>query len=138
MNKFLSPSPLWQTTGLTLIRLVVGFFMIYHGSEVFSEEKMNEYLKWDLFNNASGKTMVYLGKGAELVGGLLLFLGLFTRIAALILAGTLGYIAFFVGHGKIWYEDQHPFLFVLLALVFFFTGPGRLSVDHYLFRKKLY
>jgi putative oxidoreductase len=136
MNKFLSPSPLWQTTGLTLIRLTVAFFMIYHGAEIFSAEKMNEYLKWDLFKNDSGKTMVYIGKGAELVGGLFLFIGLFTRIAALVLAGTMGYIAFFVGHGKIWYEDQHPFLFVLLILVFFFTGPGRLSVDHYLFGRK--
>jgi putative oxidoreductase len=133
MNKFLSPSPLWQTTGLTLIRLIVAFFMIYHGAEIFSAEKMNEYLKWDLFKNASGKTMVYIGKGAELVGGVFLFIGLFTRLAALVLAGTMGYIAFFVGHGKIWYEDQHPFLFVLLILVFFFTGPGRLSVDYYLF-----
>lgn len=135
MNKFLSPSPLWQTTGLTLVRLIVGFFMIYHGWEIFSEAKMNEYLKWDLFKNPSGKTLVYLGKGAELVGGILLAIGWFTRIAALILAGTMGYIAFFVGHGKIWYEDQHPFLFVLLALVFIFTGPGKLSVDYYAFRK---
>src|SRR5262245_45759526 len=129
MNKFLSSSPFWQTTGLTLIRLVVGFFMIYHGAEVFSEEKMNEYLQWDLFkNSSSGKIMVYVGKAAEFVGGLLLFFGLFTRVAALLLAGTMAYIAFFVGHGKVWYDDQHPFLFVLLALVFFFTGPGKISL----------
>ncbi len=40
---------------------------------------------------------------------------------------------FFVGHGKIWYEDQHPFLFVLLAFVFFFIGGGKWSVDYLLF-----
>jgi len=136
MNNFFSSSPLWQTVGLTLIRLIVGFFMIYHGMEVFSAEKMNGYMQWDLFkNSSSAKAMVYMGKASEFVGGVLLFLGLFTRVAALLLAGTMTYIAFFVGHGKIWYEDQHPFLFVLLALVFFFTGAGKWSADYLLLKK---
>jgi len=137
MNKFLSSSPIWQTAGLTLIRIAVGSFMIYHGWEIFSEAKINEYLKWDTFKTSSGKTLVYLGKGAELVGGILLVLGLFTRLAALILIGPMIYITFFLGHGKIWYEDQYPFLFILLGLVFFFMGGGRISVDNLLFRKNL-
>ena len=110
--------------------------MIYHGMEVFSEEKMKGYLQWDMFKGSSfAGIMVYAGKAAEFVGGVLLFLGLFTRLAALLLAGTMAYIAFFVGHGKVWYEDQHPFLFVLLALVFFFTGGGRWSTDYILLKK---
>jgi putative oxidoreductase len=137
MNKFFLPSPLWQTGGLTLIRLAVGYFMIWHGLEIFSAEKMNGYLQWDIFKNSSSeKVMVYIGKAAELAGGILLFIGLFTRIAAIILIGTMAYISFFVGHGKIWYDDQHPFLFVLLGLVFFFTGSGRWSIDHLLFKRK--
>ena len=136
MNKFFSSSPLWQTAGLTLIRMTVGIFMIYHGMEVFSAEKMSGYMQWDMFkNSSSAKTMVYVGKASEFVGGVLLFLGLFTRAAALLLAGTMSYIAFFVGHGKIWSEDQHPFLFVLLALVFFFTGGGKWSADYLLLKK---
>ena len=136
MNKLLSSSPLWQTAGLTLVRLVVGYFMIYHGWEVFSAEKMNGYLEWDMFKNSSGKTMVYLGKSSELIGGIFLFIGLFTRIAALILIVTMIYISFFVGHGEIWYGDQHPFLFVLLGAVFFFMGGGRWSTDNFLFNNK--
>ena len=136
MSRFFSSSPLWQTGGLTLIRLIVGSFMIYHGIEVFSEEKMNGYIQWDMFKGSSfAKRMVYAGKGSELVGGLLLFLGLCTRIAALLLACTMLYISLFVGEGRIWYEDQHPFLFVLLALVFFFTGGGKWSADCLLFKK---
>jgi putative oxidoreductase len=135
MNKFFSSLPLWQSNGLSLIRIIVGGFLIYHGWEIFSAGKMNEYIKWDIFkDSSSGKLLVYMGKAGELTGGILLLIGLFTRIAAIIIVCTLGYISFFVGHGKIWYEDQYPFLFVLLALVFFFTGPGKWSADHLLFK----
>ena len=135
MNRFFSSSPVWQTAGLALVRMIVAVFMIYHGWEVFSKGEMDKYLQWDMFKNSSGRLLVYMGKGSELVGGVLLFVGLFTRIAALILIGTMSYIAFFVGHGKIWYEDQYPFLFVLLAFVFLFMGGGKWSVDHLLFKK---
>jgi putative oxidoreductase len=39
-----------------------------------------------------------------------------------------------MGHGKIFSDDQHPFLFVLLSLVFFFSGPGKWSMDELLFK----
>jgi putative oxidoreductase len=136
MNKLLSPSPLAQPTGIAILRVITGFFMIYHGWEIFDAAKMNGYLDWDLFKTSTGKTLVYAGKAAELIGGIFLFLGLFTRIAAIILVLTMAYIAFFVGHGKVWYEDQHPFLFVLLGLVFVFTGPGAWSLDRILFNKR--
>jgi putative oxidoreductase len=137
MNKIFSASPLWQTAGLCFVRIIVGCFMIYHGWEVFSEEKMKPYLEWDSFKAFSSPTfVVYTGKIAELVAGILLMIGLFTRLASLVLIFTMLYISFFVGHGKVWYEDQHPFLFVLLGLVFFFTGSGRLSADHVLFGKR--
>ena len=136
MNKLFSPSPLWPTAGLTFIRLAVGFFMIYHGWEIFNEEKMNEYLRWDVFKNSQErKILVYVGKAAELISGLLLFVGLFTRVASMLMAGTMLYVSIFVGHGKIWYEDQHPFLFVLLGFVSFFTGGGKWSIDNLLFNK---
>ena len=135
MNKFFSSSPLWQNSGLALIRVTVGIFLIYYDWEIFSTSKMNEYIKWDMFRNSSGKLLVYAGKGAELITGILLFAGLFTRIAAIILIGTMLYIAFFVEQGKIWYNDQYPFLFVLLGFVFFFTGGGRWSGDYLLFNK---
>lgn len=137
MNNFFSWAPLWQANGLALIRAVIGIFLIYHGWEVFSAEKMNEYLEWDVFkHSSSGKLWVYVGKGSELVAGVLLFFGLLTRIACIILICTMVYIAFFLGHGKIWYDDQYPFLFALFGLVFIFTGPGSPSLDKLIFEKK--
>jgi putative oxidoreductase len=137
MNKLFSTDPVFLKSGLTVIRIIIGFFLAYHGWEVFDKNKMNEYIAWDVFKNSSSPSfMAYLGKTAELVGGLLLAIGLFTRIAALIIIGTFIYIPFFVGQGKILYEDQYPFLFALFGFVFFFAGPGKWSVDHLLFDKK--
>lgn len=134
MNKFFSSSPVWQNTGLALVRVILGLFLVYHGWEVFNAGKMTEYLAWDIFKtSASSAFMVYTGKVAELVGGVLLSVGLLTRVSAIMIIGTMGYIAFFVGSGKIWYQDQHPFLFVLLATIFFFTGPGKWSLDYLFF-----
>lgn len=133
IKKIISSSPVYEQEGLLAIRVILGFFMLYHGWEIFNQVKMNEYIQWDLFKKSPmGKWLVYAGKGAELIGGLLLMLGMFTRLAALIVMGTMSYICFVIGHGKIWYEDQHPFLFILLAAVFFFTGAGRYSIDQFI------
>lgn len=130
MKQIFSANPLWQNTGLLLVRIITGAFLVYHGWEVFSAAKMDEYAQWNIFTSKSfTRTMVYAGKIAELIGGFLLIMGFFTRVACLIIIGTMGFIAFYIGHGKVWYDDQHPFLFVLLAFVFFFTGPGPISVD---------
>ena len=138
MNKFFSPSPIWQNNGLALVRIIIGASLIYHGSEMFDTIAMKEYFKWDMFNDPTfGKIWAYSGKVAELLAGILFLLGLFTRVACIIVMGTMLYISFFVGHGKIWYEDQYPFLFVLLGLIFFFTGPGAISLDRSLFKNKI-
>ena len=136
MNKFLSAQPIWSQTGLALVRIITGIFLIYHGWEIFNEAKMNEYLTWDKFNQPSfGKLLVYGGKAAELIAGILFVVGLFTRIAALLTAGTMIYITFFLGNGIFWNTDQHPFLFVMLSAVFFFNGPGKFSLDAFFFKK---
>src|SRR5882724_3735623 len=129
MKNFFSPSPIWQQSGLGLIRIIIGGFLIYHGWEVFDADKMREYASWDSFkNSSSGLFMVYMGKISELLGGIMLALGCFTRLACIIVIVTMSYIAFSLGHGKIWYEDQYPFLFVMLGFVFIFSGPGKWSV----------
>lgn len=107
--------------------------MIYHGIEVFDQNLMQEYMGWESFDGPNAKLLVYFGKTTELVSGILLLFGLFTRVGALLLMGALSYVTFFVGSGRFWYEDQHPFMFVLFGLLFLFTGPGVWSLDRKLF-----
>lgn len=137
MKRFFSSKPMWQQGGITAVRIIVGLLMAYHGIEVFNSEVMKGYSTWDSFKGYSSPSiLVYIGKSAELVAGIFLTIGLFTRVASLVLIGTMFYIIFFIGHGKIWYEDQHPFLFVLLGFVFIFCGPGKFSMDHAMFNKQ--
>lgn len=135
MKPFFSPSPIQLHKVLVTVRIVVGLLILYHGFEIFDREVMNGYLEWDTFKKPAGKLLVYTGKSAELLSGVLLVLGLFTRVGALLQTGTFFYITFFVGHGRFWYEDQHPFLFALFGLLFLFTGPGAWSLDEKFFGK---
>lgn len=134
MKKIFSSEPILQTEALAFIRVVTGLLMAFHGWEVFDATKIQEYSQWDSFKQYSNPLfMAYLGKGSELVGGVLLTIGLFTRMSALLLVGTMLYISFKVGGGRFWYEDQHPFLFVLLAFLYLFVGGGRYSLDKRIF-----
>jgi len=134
MQNFFSSKGMMQSNGIACIRILVGIFLIYHGWEIFDAAKMKEYTTWETFKHSpSPSFMPYLGKASEFIGGLLLTAGLFTRVASLIIIGTMLYISLIIGSGKIWYEDQYPFLFALLALVFIFTGPGNFSADKIIF-----
>jgi putative oxidoreductase len=137
MKKLFAAEPLWQIPGLVCIRIITGLLMAYHGLEVFKPEVMKGYTEWEVIKSLPAPLfMVYLGKGIELVAGIFLTFGLCTRIAALLIFINMIFICFKVGGGKFYYEDQHPFIFALLALVFFFTGPVAYSIDQLLFRKK--
>lgn len=138
MKKLFSSTPIYPDKAIAIIRIAVGLLMAYHGLEVFDRETMQSYLTWENFNGSAGEFLVYLGKASEFISGVLLTLGLFTRLGGLIAAGTLAYITFFVGHGRFWYEDQHPFMFVLFGVLFFFTGPGAWSVDGLFKRNQQY
>ena len=134
MKKFFSAESFGVNNALLVLRIIIGIFLIIHGKEVFDAAKMEEYIKWDNFKTSS--FMPYLGKASEFIAGVLLLLGLFTRLACVITIGTFAYITFFVGNGKFWMDDQHPFLFVLFALVFFFTGPVKFGLDNYFFKSR--
>jgi putative oxidoreductase len=126
MNKLFSNTPIAISQGIAFVRIVVGLLLVYHGHEVFRPDLMKGYMDWENFSNSFGAFLVYAGKAAELVAGILLVIGQLTRVASLIIVGTFAYILFFIGHGKFWYEDQHPFMFLLFGVLFFFTGSGSL------------
>jgi putative oxidoreductase len=127
----------WTGKAIAIVRIIIGAFMVYHGIEIFDSEKMAGYEKFLTNDIKMGNAvfMSFLGKSCELIAGFLLILGLFTRVAAVLMAITMSIITFRIGQGRVYMEEQHPFMFVLFALIFFVDGGSKWSLDNVFFRK---
>ncbi len=137
IKKLFSSDPLWSDQGLVALRILTGLLIAYHGADIFKRTAMEEVLTWDVIKALPApEPMVYLGKGIELLAGICLVLGLFTRAAALFMAINMLFICFKIGNGRFYYEDGYPFLFALLALIFFFLGPVKWGLDFVIFKKQ--
>lgn len=122
-------------TWIVILRVALGMLLVYHGaSKVFEgtvalTEKLTSY-GWPLAGFQS-----FLATYTEFLGGVLLIVGLFTRPAAIMCMGLFSIIVFVFFMNDPFSKKELPVVFLLLSMLVFFFGPGRVSVDHYLFKK---
>jgi putative oxidoreductase len=120
----------WAPQLLSLLRIVAAFLFFQFGSA-----------KWFAFPAAimpGGATappgsLVWFAAVLEVVGGTLLFLGLFTRPVAFILAGEMA-VAYFRGHAPngfwpVLNQGTPAVMFCFLYLYISAAGPGPWSLD---------
>jgi putative oxidoreductase len=117
---------------LTLLRIFAALMFLEHGASKFFGFPA-PFPRLDLFS------IEWFAACIELVGGALLALGLFTRLAALIMSGemAIGYFMVHAPHSFYPYVN-HGEIAVLYCFVFFyfiFAGGGSLSLDALLWRK---
>lgn len=77
---------------LALLRIVAAYMFILHGTAKFWEFPIS----MTGGNGAVGDPMMIVGGVIEIVGSILLILGLFVRPAAFILSGQMAYAYFFM------------------------------------------
>jgi putative oxidoreductase len=115
--------------GQALLRIVASYLVLTHASaKLFHVPHVAMFDSLPLFSLLGAAGVI------ELVGGVLVLLGIFTRAAAFVLSGELAF-AYFIGHAP-----QGNFLLpllnggepaVLLCFVFLFiaaAGPGAWSI----------
>lgn len=73
---------------------------------------------------------------AEILGGFLLLVGLFTRYAAALPTAVMLVAIFRVHWGTPWPEWEKAALYLAAVLALALAGPGRLSLDRLLFRDR--
>lgn len=118
---------------LAFLRILAAYMFLLHGTAKFFEFPMSM-----TGGNGAIPLMSQLGIGGvlEIVGGILLILGWFTRPVAFLLSGMMA-VAYFQMHaptGNVLFPiANHGELAVLYSLVFFnfiFTGPGACALDN--------
>ena len=72
---------------------------------------------------------------AEFFCSILLALGLFTRLAALNLAATMGVAAIIIHADDPFKEKELAVVYFFGFLAFILIGPGRFSLDRFIFRR---
>lgn len=118
----------WQPRLLSVLRIMTGLLFLQHGTA-----KYLGFPAIDYFANLDPLSLPGIAGVLELVGGVLIVLGLFTRPAAFILSGLMA-AAYFIAHAP---QDFYPLvnqgeLAVLYSFVFLYfvaAGPGPWSVD---------
>ena len=126
----------WQPQLLAILRIVTGLLFLEHALI-----KLAGFPPGGKPGLQEVGSFLWIAGLIELVTGVLVTLGLFTRVAAFIAAGEMAYAYWFV-HAKMGLypavnmgEAAIPFCFVFLYLAA--AGPGAWSVDGARFRAKM-
>jgi putative oxidoreductase len=133
-NKILSAQPLHADLGILLLRLVFGGLFIYIGFQ-----KIEHYhLYLPMFKDYTGlgiKTSYNLVIFAEFFCGILVTIGLLTRLAVIPIFITMIVVFFVALKDKGFNDKQLALLLLILSLVIFVLGSGKYSADSLLFKK---
>ena len=138
----LSLSPLAQLAGLAplAVRVIVGAIMFAHGLQKLTQVGPGNFGAQALAGLGVPLPvfMGYVVTLVEVVGGLLLIVGLFSRLAALLLTIHLAVaillvkvnVGFLSPMGSPGVGAELDLALIAGLLVILFAGPGRLSIDH--------
>ena len=135
LKKFLKPTTLTNRVSFAVFLLRVGLagLLAPHGYD-----KLQSFLAGDHDFPDPLHVTPAVSQGltifAEFVCSLLLILGLFTRLASIVLIVCMLVIAFVI-HGKDPLGDkEHALLYCIGFFVIFLTGPGKYSLDARLYK----
>lgn len=124
--------------GLLILRVWFGLEMAFaHGLPKLQK----------LFSDKNDQFFDFLGIGAmpslslavfgEFVCGILIAIGLFTRLSTIPYMITMAVAAFIVHINDGWGKMASPLMYLIPALVLLITGPGKHSLDEWLAQRRM-
>jgi putative oxidoreductase len=135
-KQIINPNPI-SLNVILIVRIIVGVYFIIHGHEFFNTKAMQgfaTYLKNDL-HFPLPTSFAYLRTGAELFGGIMILLGLFTRVGAFLIMITMLVASFTAGKGDLFGEAEFTIIYATLCFVLVLIGGGKYSVDYVLYNR---
>jgi putative oxidoreductase len=120
----------WQPRALALLRIGTAFLFVQHGMA-----KLLHFPHVAMFDSLAPLSLIGFAGLLEIVGGVLVLLGWFTRPAAFILSGEMA-VAYFMAHASqgnplspLLNQGESAVLFCLIFLLLSVAGSGSWSVD---------
>ena len=118
----------WAPELLSVLRITTAFTFLQHGTA-----KMFGFPKVEMFANLDFMSIYGVAGVLEVVGGVLLLIGLFSRPVAFILSGFMA-VAYFMAHSSPFFSPmlsggEAAYLFAFVFLYIAAAGPGPWSVD---------
>jgi len=134
LANFLRPHTTQSDIAALLLRLLFGGTMAFsHGYGKLTGMTAAKFPDPLGIGNAAS---YYGAVGAEFFCGILLAIGLFSRVVCVPLAFTMG-VAFFVVHKADKFQTKElAFMYLVGYVILLLLGPGKFSLDHALFCKK--
>jgi putative oxidoreductase len=120
----------WEPRALAALRIVAGFLFLQHGTA-----KLLHVPHVALFDSLHVLSLVGFAGVLEITGGLLLLLGLFTRLTAFIVSGEMA-VAYFIEHAPQGHfftpalnQGEEAVLYCFIFLFLSVAGGGAWSID---------
>lgn len=125
--------PIWSDRMLSVLRIMTALLFLQHGLA-----KYFGFPHVAAFDNLKVFSLLGLAGAIEIVGSLLLLLGLFTRPVAFIMAGEMA-VGYFMSHAPrgffpILNGGELAVLYCFMFLFFAIAGGGAWSLDRYIRR----
>jgi putative oxidoreductase len=119
----------WSGPLHAALRIVTGLILLEHGTSKYFNFPATEYFA----NGVEVFSLMGLAGALEVIGGLLIILGLFTRLAAFVLAGFMA-AAYFMAHAPQSFfplvnNGDAAILYCFIFLYFSAAGAGPWSLD---------
>ena len=119
----------WSGPLHAVLRIVTGLLLLEHGTSKYFNFPPTEYFA----NGVEIFSLMGLAGALEIIGGILIVLGLFTRLTAFVLAGELA-AAYFMAHATqsffpLLNQGESAILFCFIFLYFSAVGAGPYSLD---------
>lgn len=120
---------------VVILRLVLGICLVYKGIDfIQNKDQLISYFEHSkTLSNFIG--FIAILPWVHIIGGLLIFLGLFTRLFSLIqvpiLLGAIVFVNMTESAKGAQSELPFSFLMLVLVIVFFIEGGGFMSLDNY-------
>ena len=123
----------WSSRVLSILRIMVGLLFLEHGTSKYLSLPVSQ------LTGVAPTSLSGINGMIEIVGGVLLVLGLFTRPVAFILAGDMA-VAYFMAHAPKGFfpmlnGGDAAILYCFIFLFLFVAGPGPWSVDAMVVRR---